>query len=105
MEMRHAQSLIDRILFLEGHPNLQKLFPLKIGKSVLEQLESDKELEQKAIERLQKGIAVCRKDGDAATAILLEEILKSEEEHLDWVEDQLEVIKQIGIENYLAKQV
>ena len=104
-EMRHAQLLIDRILFLEEIPNLQRLFPLKIGNTVKEQLEADMELEIKAIDRLQKGIAVCRQEGDITSAVMLEEILKSEEVHLDWIEAQLELIGQLGIENYLTQQI
>ena len=104
-EMRHAQSLIERILFLEGHPNLQRLFPLKIGKTVPEQFKSDLALEEQAVERLRKGISICREEGDITSANLLEDILKSEEEHIDWLEDQMEVIGQIGLENYLANQV
>lgn len=104
-EMRHAQLLIDRILFLEDIPNLQRLFPLNIGRTVKEQFDSDMALEQKAIERLRDGIAICRQEGDITSAVMLEEILKSEEEHLDWIESQLELIDQVGMENYLAQQI
>ena len=104
-EMKHAQSLIDRILFLEGQPNLQNQIPFKIGKTVPDQFKCDLKLEEKAIERLQKAIIACRKEEDITSANLLEDILKGEEEHIDWLEEQLEIIDQIGLENYLAQQL
>ena len=104
-EMKHAQVLIDRILFLEGHPNLHNQIPFNVGKTVPEQLKSDLKLEEKAVDRLQKAITACRKEEDITSAVLLEDILKSEEEHIDWLEDQLEVIDKVGLENYLTQQV
>ena len=104
-EMRHAEALVDRILFLEGLPNLQRLDRLNIGETVLEQFECDLALENIAIERLNAGIATARTCGDNGTAELLERILVSEEEHTDWLETQIETIRQIGLPNYLAQQL
>lgn len=104
-EMKHAKELIDRILFLEGTPNVQKLHALRIGKSVKEQLESDLDLEHKALPDLKQAIEICNKTEDHGTRELLEHILVSEEEHIDWIESQLGVIQEIGIENYLSQQL
>ncbi|HEY3484213.1 MAG TPA: bacterioferritin [Ilumatobacteraceae bacterium] len=104
-EMKHAEKVTDRILFLEGMPNFQRLSPLRIGETVPEQLESDLELEYKAIERLNAGIAKAVEVGDNGTRELLAEILVGEEEHADWLETQLETIRQIGLENFLAQQL
>jgi bacterioferritin len=104
-EMKHADVLVDRILFLEGIPNLQKLDKLNIGEDVKEQLESDLALEYRAIPRLRKAIELCYDLSDHGTRDLLEKILVSEEEHADWLETQLSVIKDIGLQNYLAQQL
>ena len=104
-EMKHAQLLIDRILFLDGLPNLQKLFPLNIGTTVKEQLSSDKALEDKAISRLKKFIHLCRLKNDIVSANLLEDILKSEEKHIDWVKAQLNDLKIVGSKNYISQQI
>jgi bacterioferritin len=104
-EMKHAELLIDRILFLDGVPNLQRLGPVTIGETVQEQFEVDVALEYVAIKRLNDGIAACVAVGDNGTRELLEGILVSEEEHTDWLETQLETIRQIGIEHYLAQQL
>lgn len=104
-EMRHAEQLMERILFLEGVPNLQRLFKLNIGETVPEQLQSDLALEYLAIERLNKGIQRCVEAGDNTTRALLERILVSEEEHTDWIETQLASIQQVGLSNYLAQQL
>ena len=104
-EMRHAEQVTDRILFLDGIPNYQRYFPLQIGETVLEQLQSDLQLEYNAIERLNRGIAKATELGDHGTRELLAGILVSEEEHTDWLETQLETIRQIGLENYLAQQL
>lgn len=104
-EMKHADVLIDRILFLEGVPNLQKLDKLNVGEDVKEQLESDLALENRAIPRLRKAIELCWDCGDHGTRDLLEKILVSEEEHADWLETQLSVIKDIGIQNFLTQQL
>lgn len=104
-EMKHAEQLIERILFLEGVPNLQRLYKLNVGENVEEQLRSDLALEYVAIERLNKGIEQARLAGDHATREMLEGILVSEEQHTDWIETQLELIRQIGLPNYLAQQL
>ena len=104
-EMKHAEKLIERILFLEGLPNVQRLGKITIGETVKEQFELDLALENRAIPMLNAGIALCRSEGDNGTAALLEEILVDEERHVDWLESQLELMKQVGVENYLAQQV
>ena len=104
-EMKHADVLIDRILFLEGLPNMQRLYPVQVGETVKEQFEVDLQLEYTAVKRLNAGIAVCVEVADNATRALLEGILVSEEEHDDWLEAQLELIRQVGEQNYLAQQL
>jgi len=104
-EMKHADALIDRILYLGGVPNAQRLGKVNIGETVPEQLAADLALEQDAIPRLNAGIAACRDAGDNGTRHLLEEILVSEEEHLDWLEAQHDLIAQVGLQNYLAQQI
>jgi bacterioferritin len=104
-EMKHADELIERILYLEGVPNVQRLFKINIGETVPEQLKSDLGVEREAVDRLNKGIETCRTLGDNGTRHMLEEMLKSEEEHLDWLEQQLTLIAQIGEANYLAQQM
>src|SRR5690606_8494870 len=99
-EMKHADNLIKRILFLEGLPNLQHLGKLLIGENVEEVIKCDLTLEQKALPDLRTGIALCEKIGDYATRELFEDILESEEEHIDWLETQLSLIQQIGLQNY-----
>lgn len=104
-EMRHAEQLIERILYLKGIPNVQKLGKLHIGETVEEQLRSDLALENEAIPRLQRGVQLCAEIGDHGTRQLLDGILASEEEHTDWLEAQLDLIEQVGIQNYLASQI
>jgi bacterioferritin len=104
-EMKHADALIERVLFLEGLPNLQKLGKLNIGQTVVEILKADLALEMMAIPVLQKGMQLCRDAGDHGSEDLLLRILKSEEEHVDWIEAQLELIKQVGESGYLAQQI
>jgi bacterioferritin len=104
-EMQHADKVIQRILYLDGMPNLQKLGKLEIGETVLEQLQSDLALEKRAIPVLNAGVELCRGKGDNGTAELLEEILVDEEEHADWLEAQLTLVEQVGLQNYLAQQV
>ncbi len=101
-EMKHAESLIERVLYLRGVPNVQKLGRIRIGESVQEMLKLDVSLEYDAIPRLNKGIELCRQSGDNGTRVLLEEILVAEEEHIDWLESQLDQIEQMGLPNYLA---
>ena len=104
-EMRHADRVIDRILFLEGMPNLQRLGKVNIGETVREQFELDLKLEYAALEFLNAGTEKARSLGDHGTFELLSEILKDEEVHTDWLETQLELIERIGEAHYLAQQV
>ena len=104
-EMKHADEVISRILFLEGVPNLQRYHKLRIGETVKEQLESDLQLEYAAIAFLNQGIETARKVNDNATEDLFTRILVSEEEHTDWLETQLELIRQVGEQNYLSQQM
>jgi bacterioferritin len=104
-EMKHAEELIERILFLEGIPNMQRLGKINIGENVPEILKLDLALEMDAIPRLNKGVETCRDAGDNTTRMLIEEILRDEEEHVDWLEAQLDLITQVGAQNYLAQQI
>ena len=104
-EMRHADEVISRILFLEGVPNLQRYHKLHVGETVREQLESDLQLEYSAIAFLNQGIDAARKANDNATEDMMSKILVSEEQHTDWIETQLELIRQIGEQNYLTQQL
>jgi bacterioferritin len=104
-EMKHADELIERILYLEGVPNVQRLGKINIGETVPEQLRSDLGLEQDAVARLNKAIELCRSRDDNGSRHLLEEMLTSEESHLNWLEAQLEQIKQLGEANYLTQQI
>jgi bacterioferritin len=104
-EMRHADRLIARILYLEGVPNVQRLGKVNVGQTVPEQLRVDLDLERAAVTALNAGIERCRSLGDNGSRDLLEEILVSEEEHIDWIEAQLELIRQAGEANYLAQQI
>ena len=103
--MKHAEIVIDRILYFDGVPNMQRLFPVRVGETVAEQLQLDLEVEYAAVERLNNGIATAVAKGDNGTRELLAGILVSEEEHIDWIETQQETIRQIGIEQYLAQQL
>lgn len=104
-EMKHAEYLIERILFLEGLPNLQRLGKLVIGQTVVEMLKNDLAVEGVAIPLLNKSIDTCRQLGDNGTEALLTKILTSEEGHVDWLEAQLELVKQVGEANYLSQQI
>lgn len=99
-EMKHADQLTQRILFLEGLPNLQDLGKLRIGQNTKEMLECDLKLEMKACPDLREGIAHCESVADYVSRDLLSSILESEEEHVDWLEAQLGLIDKVGLENY-----
>ena len=103
-EMKHAEELIERILYLEGVPNMQRLGPVKVGETVPEQLKAELETEKEAIARLAAGIEQSRRT-DEGTRLLLEEILSDEEDHADWLETQLSVISDIGEGLYLNAQI
>ena len=104
-EMRHAEQLIERILFLEGTPNLQRLGNVLVGETVPEQFATDLATEIEARDRLVSGIALCLEVGDHGSRELLEHILVDEEEHIDWIETQQVAIGLTGLENYLAEQL
>ena len=104
-EMRHADSLIERILYLEGLPNLQRLGSVRLGEEPIEQLRLDLELEREALERFNRGIALAVELGDNGTRALLESMLTSEEEHVDWLETQLDAAERLGAALYLSQQL
>ncbi|MEW6037936.1 MAG: bacterioferritin [Pseudomonadota bacterium] len=104
-EMKHADRLIERILFLEGLPNLQDLGKLKLGENPEEMLRCDLQLEHETLPLLKDAIAYCEKCGDYVSRELFEDILESEEEHVDWLETQLELIGKVGLHNYLQSQM
>lgn len=104
-EMKHADKLIKRILFLEGLPNLQDLGKLLIGENVREAIECDLKMERMAHPDLKKAIADCEAAGDYISRELFEDILESEEEHIDWLETQLHLIERVGMENYCQSQM
>ena len=104
-EMKHADVLIERILYLDGVPNLQRLGKVNVGQTVHEQLRLDHELEKGAIQFLQTAIETVRSLGDYGSFELMNHILVSEEEHADWLESQLSLVEQVGLQNYLAQQM
>ncbi len=104
-EMKHADTVIERILFLDGTPNMIELDKIVIGTDVLKQLESDLALEMAALRVLREGIGICQEGEDHATRDLVERLIVDEEEHVDWIEAQLHQIKELGYENYLAQQI
>ena len=104
-EMKDADRIIERILYLDGIPNMQRMNPVGVGETVLEQLQLDAELERAAVERYNRAVALCVQEGDNGTRELLADHLRGEEEHLDWLESQLTLIDQVGLENYLAQQI
>ena len=104
-EMKHADKLLERLLFLEGTPNMTDLYPIQIGANVKQQLENDLALELRAVPQLNDAIQTAVAAGDNASRELFEEILVDEEEHVDYLEGQLGIIKEIGLELYLAQQI
>ncbi len=104
-EMRHAEVLTDRILFLEGLPNYQRLLPLRVGQTVKEQFDCDMKIELEVVERLRPAVEYCRGVGDVTTARLFEEILADEEHHINYLETQLDLIAALGEPLYLAQLV
>ena len=103
--MRHAEVLMERILYLDGTPTMHELFPLRIGRNPKEQLQNDLQLEYEAVARLNRGVKLCEEANDHGSRELTVKILTDEEEHIDWLEGQLHAIDEIGIENYLAQQL
>lgn len=104
-EMRHAEVLTDRILFLEGLPNYQRLFPLRIGQTVTQMLRADMAVETEAIDRLRRGIAYMRGASDITSARIFESILADEEQHVDYLETQLRLVEELGEPLYLAQLI
>ena len=104
-EMRHADALIERILFLQGVPNMQRLNAVRVGETVAEQHELDLAMEIENVKRANEGIELCVKHGDNGSRVLLDSVLKDEEESVDWLESRIEQIEQMGFQNYLAQQV
>jgi bacterioferritin len=104
-EMKHAEKLIERILFLEGTPQMDQLGKITIGSNVGQQMGNDLKLEKSAVADYNKAIEVCRKAGDNATADFLKNILTEEEGHVDSLETELGLIEQVGLQNYLAQQM
>jgi bacterioferritin len=103
--MKDADELIERILYLDGLPNVQRLGKINVGENVPEMLRLDLEVEKNAIGALNRGIEQCRRTGDNGSGDLLEDILEGEEEHADWLETQLAAIEQVGVAPYLAEQL
>jgi bacterioferritin len=104
-EMHHADVLIDRILFLDGVPNMQKYNKIEVGQTPREQMEIDLKHEHDACALYNKAVKVCREAGDNGSAALFETLLKEEEEHIDWLDAQLHMMDEIGVQNYLAQQL
>ena len=104
-EMKHAQEVIERILYLDGVPNMQRYMKINVGQTVPEQHQFDLALERDAVARLNPGTELCRTKGDNGSRLLLERILKDEEEHVDWLEAQRHQIDEIGYQQYLAQQI
>jgi bacterioferritin len=104
-EMTHAEKLMERILYLDGTPNMSDYFKINIGPDVKAQLQNDLNVEYDAVKRLNRGVALCVQLGDNGSRELLESILTDEEEHIDWLEAQLHAISEMGIENYLAQHL
>ncbi|MET7456365.1 bacterioferritin [Streptomyces sp. NPDC005574] len=104
-EMKHAEVLTDRILFLEGLPNYQRLFHVRVGQTVREMFEADRQVEVEAIDRLRRGIEVMRTKGDITSANIFESILADEEHHIDYLDTQLELLEKLGEALYIAQLI
>ncbi|MGW2938556.1 bacterioferritin [Streptomyces sp. NPDC055722] len=104
-EMRHAEVLTDRIIFLEGLPNYQRLFHVRVGQTVTEMFEADRQVEVEAIDRLKRGVAIMREKGDITSAKIFESILKDEEDHIDYLDTQLALVEKLGEALYIAQLV
>lgn len=104
-EMKHAELVMERILYLDGIPNMQRLGKVSVGESVKEMFTVDRKLEREAVTRLANGIKLLADNEDHGSRMLLETILTSEEEHLDWLDSQLDLIELVGEQNYLAQQI
>lgn len=104
-EMQHAEILMERILLLDGSPNMSDYFKINIGQNLKQQLQNDLDLEYTAVKRLNDGVKACVAAGDSGSRELLEKILIDEEHHIDWLEGQLYMIKEMSYENYLAQQI
>ena len=104
-EMKDAEALIEHILYLEGVPNMQRLGTVTVGEKVPEQLNADLKAEMDMVKTLTDGINHCAKVGDFTTRHMLEDMVKDEDAHIDWIETQLDTIKQVGLENYLTEQI
>jgi len=104
-EMRHAEQLTDRIIFLEALPNYQRLFHVRVGQTVTEMFQADRQIEVEVLDRLRRGIEVMRAKGDITSANLFEDILASEEEHIDYLDTQLQLIEELGEQLYLSQQI
>ncbi|MFI0819191.1 bacterioferritin [Streptomyces sp. NPDC021098] len=104
-EMKHAEMLTDRILLLDGLPNYQRLFHVRVGQTVTEMFQADRQVELEAIDRLKRGIELMRSKGDITSANIFESILADEEEHIDYLDTQLELIEKLGEALYIAQQI
>ena len=104
-EMQHAEKVLERMLYLDGSPNMSELFPLRIGQNVREQMQNDLALECEAVPRLNRAVNAAVEAGDNGSRDLFESILKDEEHHIDWLEAQLHMIQEMGYENYLAQHI
>jgi bacterioferritin len=104
-EMKHAETLIERLLYLEGTPNMQRLFPVAVGESVIEQFRANYEMELAAVERYQRAVRICTEEADPGTRVLVERFLEDEERHVDEAEAELDNLEQLGEQLWLAKWV
>lgn len=104
-EMKHAEDVIDRILYLDGVPNMQKYMRINVGQTVPEMHQFDLDLEKDAVARLNPGVELCRAKADNGSRLVLEKILHDEEGHINWLEAQLTLIQTMGLQNYLAQQI